>query len=407
MAQLISAGSRILLITGLLIVSASNLFAQAPSIISGKLPARFEGANVSLSSSGIAEVQKASFEKQSTAVVDGKFSIQVNLAAPLDRVYISVSKGDSIKIGTDFFLPAASSINLIMDTVAIASEMLWGERLSDRTINFKASGNDLYATETLYYNTFNVLDAEIYYHDRLIDLAKVATGNRNRLDSLIAVRTQLRNNRTEETIKFIRKHPDSYVSLFYYNTEIVRRPFIAPDSLLAIFEQLDTSLQHSSLGKVVAGKLSKRSALQAGRKLPDFTIFDSSRKPHKISEYAKNAPVLISMWASWCGGCIASFPAIAQLQQTFDSTKLQVMFISLDENNDDWTAAMRKHKMKGMQVRDAKSMINEWPLADLLNVRYIPQYFLVDRDLNILYEGFYPASQDMQRLLSRSTSYRR
>jgi len=52
--------------------------------------------------------------------------------------------------------------------------------------------------------------------------------------------------------------------------------------------------------------------------------------------------VLIDFWASWCGICLYSMPAISALQEQY-SDRLRVIAISIDTKEEAWRHAMEQH----------------------------------------------------------------
>lgn len=49
-----------------------------------------------------------------------------------------------------------------------------------------------------------------------------------------------------------------------------------------------------------------------GEALPDFTLTDQAGKQLKLPSL-KGQPLLINLWATWCGPCVAELPALGKL----------------------------------------------------------------------------------------------
>ncbi len=97
--------------------------------------------------------------------------------------------------------------------------------------------------------------------------------------------------------------------------------------------------------------------------------------------------VLVDFWASWCGPCRHSFPALQQVHEKFKDQGVIVIGISLDEDKSDMDGFVTKSKVTFPILRDAKSK-----LADKLDVSTIPASFLIDSSGKIVaihngYEG--------------------
>ena len=59
--------------------------------------------------------------------------------------------------------------------------------------------------------------------------------------------------------------------------------------------------------------------------------------------------LLIDFWASWCGICRASTPAIKTLYGTFDHAQFEVISVSCDEDDAAWRKAMQDDQMPWAQ----------------------------------------------------------
>lgn len=87
-----------------------------------------------------------------------------------------------------------------------------------------------------------------------------------------------------------------------------------------------------------------------------------------------NKVVLVDFWASWCGPCKKSFPALKELQEKYGPDGFMVVAISLDEDKADMNAFLKKSPVPFTILRDAKGK-----LAEQFKIDSIPVSFLLDR----------------------------
>ncbi|MFP6764704.1 MAG: redoxin family protein, partial [Planctomycetaceae bacterium] len=86
-----------------------------------------------------------------------------------------------------------------------------------------------------------------------------------------------------------------------------------------------------------------------GKPLPDFHI-----KTHRTGqvvnpETLKNKVVLIDFWASWCGPCVATIPAIQKVQKELAAKGFIVLGICLDEDQKKMEQVIADRKLTWLQ----------------------------------------------------------
>jgi thiol-disulfide isomerase/thioredoxin len=89
--------------------------------------------------------------------------------------------------------------------------------------------------------------------------------------------------------------------------------------------------------------------------------------------------VLVDFWASWCGPCRHSFPALQEIHQKYKDQGVVVLGISLDEDKSDMEGFLKKSKTDFAIVRDPKGK-----LAEKLDVNSIPTSYLIDKSGKIV-----------------------
>ena len=128
-----------------------------------------------------------------------------------------------------------------------------------------------------------------------------------------------------------------------------------------------------------AARLQK--ALQRARKhalgtpFSDFEMVDSIGAKRMFSSLVpQDKPVLVDIWASWCGPCRSAIPKVRALHEKYGD-KLDVLSISVDEKRADWIKAMQEEQMPWSQWLVPSEQMGI--LADKYGVEFIPFVFVV------------------------------
>lgn len=69
----------------------------------------------------------------------------------------------------------------------------------------------------------------------------------------------------------------------------------------------------------------------AAKALPSFTVLDVVGNKVDIQQF-KGKKVLVNLWATWCPPCRAEMPSIAKLYQGVDTSKVQFVMVTLDND---------------------------------------------------------------------------
>lgn len=118
---------------------------------------------------------------------------------------------------------------------------------------------------------------------------------------------------------------------------------------------------------------------QEGMLYTDFELQTTEDKSAKLSDYVtKNKVVVIDFWASWCGPCRRSIPAMKMMYSKFHKKGLEIVGVSLDQKKDAWVKAIKEEGITWPQISDIKG----WDCigSKLYGVRGIPSMFVIDKD---------------------------
>ena len=112
-----------------------------------------------------------------------------------------------------------------------------------------------------------------------------------------------------------------------------------------------------------------RADWKVGDTVPELTQFNLEGQLPPL----EGKVAYIDFWASWCGPCRASFPAIERLYQKHREAGLEVLAISLDNS----AAAMQRFKD---QVKPSFPVVRDadQSLAAQTGLQYMPTSYLVD-----------------------------
>ena len=90
----------------------------------------------------------------------------------------------------------------------------------------------------------------------------------------------------------------------------------------------------------------------------------------------KNKVVLVDFWASWCGPCMKSLPELKAFYDKYKGDKLEILGVSLDDDENAWKSTVEKQQLKWKHISDLKGWKCEG--AKLYAVNAIPATVFID-----------------------------
>jgi thiol-disulfide isomerase/thioredoxin len=115
-------------------------------------------------------------------------------------------------------------------------------------------------------------------------------------------------------------------------------------------------------------------AARAADPVPAVKIFDPLGKPIDLSAL-EGKVVILDFWASWCGPCRKSFPFMDGLQSQYATKGLEVIGLTLEEDDDAVTDFLDAVPVNFRIARDPSGAAGE-----AFQVVAMPTTFLIDRD---------------------------
>jgi len=118
----------------------------------------------------------------------------------------------------------------------------------------------------------------------------------------------------------------------------------------------------------------------------DFTAKTPAGKLLSLKQVVGKITI-IDFWASWCAPCRAENPNMVKIYAEFHSKGLNIIGVSLDDDDLKWKNAIRKDKLVWNQVSTLKGW--DCPIAKQYGVEAIPAAFVIDANGNIIAKGLH------------------
>ncbi len=126
-------------------------------------------------------------------------------------------------------------------------------------------------------------------------------------------------------------------------------------------------------------------AVSIGDKAPDFNIPRLETKGMISLKQYRGKVVYVDFWASWCGPCRQSLPALNSIRKEFRYSGFEVIAINLDEERDEAMEFLKEFPVAYPTARDTSGKVPE-----AYGLVGMPTAYLVDKKGNIqmVHEGF-------------------
>jgi thiol-disulfide isomerase/thioredoxin len=245
------------------------------------------------------------------------------------------------------------------------------------------------------YHTYADTYATLLYHagdyDKAYEIEKKAVEhfdrkniNMNEAFALLTEKTKGRQAARDELEKFFEE--GKYTAAMKDQLKAI---YIADNKTEEEWLKYASNLEEMAFNKLKAELVKKMINMPA----PQFALKDLDGKEVALSSL-KGKVIILDFWATWCGPCIASFPAMKKAVEKYkDNPDVVFLFVDTWENGDD-----REKKVKDFIAQ------NKYPFHVLIDpakakegtecvyveefkVEGIPTKFVIDRNNNIRFKS--------------------
>jgi thiol-disulfide isomerase/thioredoxin/outer membrane lipoprotein-sorting protein len=116
-----------------------------------------------------------------------------------------------------------------------------------------------------------------------------------------------------------------------------------------------------------------------GKPAPDITFTTANGRKVALSSY-RGKPVLLDLWATWCGPCLLSMPALGHLYAEFKDKGLTVITVDQDHAPESATAYLARHNYNWTNYHDPDNKVGH-----ALQDKMVPLTVLIDAQGKIVY----------------------
>lgn len=170
-------------------------------------------------------------------------------------------------------------------------------------------------------------------------------------------------------------------------------------TLLVLKQKMDQEFVDKNIFPQIANIMGSQKPVLNNRSLipgqiaPEFRLSTIAGDEISLKEVlSDNELVLVDFWASWCGPCIRSFPALKKMYSQYKDQGFEIITISIDDDFEDWVDASKKQKLPWIDLGDTESGdMMRWkvpPSANNYGVLSLPSKFLIDKHGCIVHKHF-------------------
>jgi thiol-disulfide isomerase/thioredoxin len=146
----------------------------------------------------------------------------------------------------------------------------------------------------------------------------------------------------------------------------------------------------------VGDALNSLDQIKVGGRYIDFTAEDLQKKEHIFSKLKNDNIVLLDLWASWCGPCIAKSRTMVPIYQEYKNKGFDIIGVAREaKDTKKMEDRIKKEKWTWLNLVDLDDKYGIWPKYNLSFAG--GGVFLIDRDGSIL--AVNPDADEVKKIL--------
>lgn len=185
------------------------------------------------------------------------------------------------------------------------------------------------------------------------------------------------------TTKVSKEYPKNIFTAYY----IANFSQMLEEATLVELAKMKIAALDTKLLEPIKSYIESMSKRSVGSPVPNLTMADPNGVVRNLTDFCgKGNYVLVDFWASWCGPCRHEMPAVRALYEKYHTSKgFDIVGVSLDDDKEKWTAAIKSLNMSWHHISDLKGWQTE--ATKVYGISGIPFTVLVGPDGKIVATG--------------------